>query len=165
MKITPLDVRQQQFEKELRGLNRKEVENFLDLVASEMEQTIRQSNDLKDELRRQETRLLEFQEREQVLKETLMTAQKMTNDIKSNAERESEMIISRAEIQAEKIISLANQRLAKLIDDINELKRQRARLQSDIRSVVDAHKQLIDSMSEAEEQAKPEDVIRVMHQS
>ena len=87
----------------------------------------------------------------------------MTTDIQTSAQKESEIIISRAEVQAEKIINMAYQRLAKIINDINEMKRQHARLESGIRSTLESHYRLLEAMESArkEEQA-PEETVRVM---
>ena len=78
MRITPLDIQQQKFKNRLRGYDCKEVESFLELVAGELEQIFREMHQMKDDLRRKENHLSEFQEREKILKDTLITAQKMT---------------------------------------------------------------------------------------
>ena len=41
MKITPIDIRQQQFGKSLRGLDPREVDSFLNLVSDELEAATR----------------------------------------------------------------------------------------------------------------------------
>jgi cell division initiation protein len=143
MKITPIDIRQQQFGKTFRGLDPREVDSFLNLVSDELETATRESNRLKDELASQSRIVEEYRDRERALKETMITAQRITDDIKESARKEAEVILSQAELQAEKIIHAANDRLVKIIEDINETKRQREQLHASLVGVVEAHRKLL----------------------
>jgi hypothetical protein len=61
---------------------------------------------------------------------------------------------------------MANQRLAKLIDEINEQKRQRARLESDLRAVLDSHATMLEAnVGNRDEKQSLEDTVRVMKKS
>lgn len=148
MKITPLDIQQQRFRTAWRGLDRAEVDAFLNLVASEVEALVRENHDLKEELRRARNVLDQFREREQALKETMITAQKITDDIKHAARKDAELVVSQAELEADKILQNAHTRLTSIIDDIHELKRQRALLRENLRSVLNTHTKLLDVQEE-----------------
>ncbi len=52
MKITPIDIRQQQFGRTLRGLDAREVDSFLNLVSDELETNLKENNRLREELAR-----------------------------------------------------------------------------------------------------------------
>lgn len=52
MKITPIDIRQQQFGRSFRGLDGREVDSFLNLVSDELETLQRENNRFKEELAR-----------------------------------------------------------------------------------------------------------------
>ncbi len=148
MKLTPLDIQQHQFRSVLFGLDPKEVDAFLDLVGAAFEDLIRQNNDGLDETRRLRANLEDFREREQTLKETMITATKIAEDVKQGAQREAQAVISQAEVQAEKIIQNAHTRLVRILDDINELKRQKAQFEGNLRSLIDTHGKLLDAMSD-----------------
>ncbi|MEW5850379.1 MAG: DivIVA domain-containing protein [Myxococcota bacterium] len=150
MKITPLDIQQQRFRSVWRGLDRAEVDAFLNLVASEVEALVRENHDLKEELRRARNMLDQFREREQALKETMITAQKITDDIKHAARKDAEIVVGQAELEAEKILQNAHQRLISIIDDIHELKRQRALLRENLRGVLGTHMKLLEVNEEDE---------------
>ena len=135
MKVTPLDIQQQHFKSSWRGYNRQEVEAFLDLVSSEFEALIRESTDLKDQLRRALTRITEYEEKEKTLKEAMMMAQKASQDIRQSAKKEAELIKSEAEVQAERLIEGTKNQSVQLQQEINELKRQRLQFESSLRSV------------------------------
>ncbi len=146
MKITPIDIRQQQFGRCFRGLDSREVDSFLNLVSDELESATRENNQLKEESSRLGRLADEYRDRERTLKETMITAQKITEDIKESARKEAEIILSQAELQAEKIILAANDRLVCIIEDINEIKRQRDQLHGNLQGLVQAHrKQLHES--------------------
>jgi len=149
MKITPLDIRQKRFETALRGFSKREVEAFLELIAGEFEEVVKENISLKEEMRRLQLRLDQHTERERTLQETMVTAQRISEDVKAAAKKEAEIILADAEHQAEKIVQGAHNRLVKVVEDINELKRQRVQLESQVRSVIDAHHKLLETFSAA----------------
>src|SRR5687767_13756901 len=100
MRITPLDIQQQRFRTVWRGLDKAEVGAFLDTVAAEFEGLVREVNDLKEEQRRQRRVIDEHKERENALKETMITAQRVTDEIQRAAKKEADIILGRAELEA-----------------------------------------------------------------
>lgn len=154
MKLTPLDIQQQQFRTKLWGFDPREVDGFLDVVASDLEDVIRENKALKEEVRRKDAEIQSYKERERNLKDTMITATRITEDIKQNARKEAEMVIAQAETQAEQIIQNAHTRLARVIDDLDELKRQKTQFEESVRSMVQTHLKLLDSMSERESGAE-----------
>lgn len=154
MKITPLDIEKQEFRTGFRGYHVAEVDAFLDLVAREYEELTRESISLKDELKQKAAAIDEFRSREEALKDTMVTAQKATSEIKDAARKEADIIISRAEFQAEKIIANAHDRMVRILDDINELKRQRAQWIAHLGGLIEAHKKLLEIQQTGTELAK-----------
>lgn len=154
MKITPLDIQQQRFRTAWRGLERAEVDAFLNLVASEVEGLIRENHELKEEQRRARSMLDQFKEREQALKETMITAQRITDDIKHAARKDAEIIVGQAELEADKILQNAHGRLIQVMDDIQELKRQRAVLREGLRGMINTHQKLLDLHGDEEQEAR-----------
>lgn len=166
MRITPLDIQQKKFKKAVRGSDAREVQDYLELIANELETFMREHNQLKDEFQKLQNQLFDLQEREKILKDTLITAQKMSVEIKNVAQKESEVIIGQAEVQGEKIINMAYQRLSKIIDEINEQKRQRARIESELKAILESHTRLLEAnMSNRENEKTLEETVRVMKKS
>ena len=145
MKMTPLDIRQKRFGATLRGYSRREVEAFLELMAGEFEDVVKENIAHKEELKRLQAKLDTHQERERTLQETMVTAQRISEDVKAGAKKEAEVILADAELQAEKIINGANQRLVDLVKELNELKRQKVQFESQLESLIDSHKKLLDT--------------------
>ncbi len=148
MKLTPLDIQQQQFRTCLWGFDAKEVDAFLDALATDVEGLVRQNHALQDELKRKDGQLQEYAERERTLKDTMMTATRVTEDIKENARKESEIVIAQAETQAERIIQNAHARLLRIMEDTDELRRQKVEFESGLRSLISSHAKLLDVMAE-----------------
>ncbi|MCC7381276.1 MAG: DivIVA domain-containing protein [Deltaproteobacteria bacterium] len=155
MKLTPLDVQQQQFRSTVWGFDPKEVDAFLDQVATAFEELIREVNSLREQIQVKEAQLDEHRDREKALKETMLTATRIADEVKQGARKESELVISAAEVQAEQIIQNAYTRLARVMDEINELKRQRVQFEANLRSLVASHTKLLDAMGDRDQQLSP----------
>lgn len=146
MKITPLDVDQQQFQRVFRGCDPEEVHRFLDLVSREMEELIRENNQLKEDLRRRDQQIAEFRQHESQLREALVSAGRMTDEIKEGARKEAELITAEAELRAEKIVAAAHEKVVRLTDETNDLRLQKARLVAELRAIVEGHGRLLDTL-------------------
>lgn len=144
MNITPLDIQQQQFKgKMLGGLDPLDVDAFLQIVAAEMESLIRENSDLKEQGRRASLQLEELSQREVTLRETLLAAQKISEEMKANAQREAKLLISEAELKGEQIVAEAENLLLQLKNQIHELKRQKLQFESNLRSLLESHLKML----------------------
>ena len=92
MRITPLDVQQRRFARALRGYDREEVEAFLSLVATELEDLVRANMALREEAQRKDEVIADHRSRERALQETLVTAQKASEEIRDAARKEAEIV-------------------------------------------------------------------------
>jgi cell division initiation protein len=144
MTITPIDIQQQRFKTRAMGYEKVGVDHFLEQVADELEQYHRMVQELKEELARTRASLNEMRQREEMLKETLMTAQRMTEEIKANALKEAEILIAEAGLKAERIIQEAEDRRNQLLNEVQEIKRQKVTFQSALRGLVESHLHLLD---------------------
>jgi cell division initiation protein len=148
MNITPLDITQKQFRRVFRGLDPEEVEAFLGLVAVEFEAIVKDVLALREDNARKAEEIVEYKSRERVLQETLVTAQRASQEIREAARKEAEITISDAELQGEKIVQAAHARFLRIADDINELKRQRVQFEANVRTLVESHVKLLDAFRE-----------------
>lgn len=144
MRITPIDIQQQQFKSRLMGYDKAGVDQFLEIVAGELERLLRQNQDLQEELARNRGALTELREREATLKETLLTTQKVTDDLKANARREAELLLTDAELRAEKLMRSADERRLQLLDEIHEIRRQKIDFETSLRSMLEKHVRMLD---------------------
>jgi cell division initiation protein len=125
MRITPLDIRKQPFRKTMRGFDSEQVNGFLVQVADEFEKLIEQNNALQTELVSVRTKLEGYEKIEKTLNETLITAQRATDEAKVNAQKEAELIIKDAQVRADRYEDQCRRRVSELEAEYHSLKAQR----------------------------------------
>lgn len=121
MKLSPLDIKKQTFQKKVRGFDTQEVTFFLDEVAESYEELLNERNQLSDKVIELETNLKRYSEVEQTLKDTLITAQESSTRSLENSQKKAELIIREAELKANKILQEAEQQEAKIQERIYSL--------------------------------------------
>lgn len=144
MSITPIDIQQHRFKTRPLGYEKTGVDHFLELISDELERLTRVNQGLKEELARAKSTMDEMRGREATLKQTLMTAQQMSEDMKNNARREGEILIADAHLRAERIVRDAEDRRIQLVGEIQEVKRQKITFEAGLRALVESHMRLLD---------------------
>jgi cell division initiation protein len=124
LKLTPLDIKKQEFRKELRGYDKTEVNNFLSLIAEEMESLARENADLLEKLSTQHIKLDEYKNLEKSLQDTLIMAQKTTEEVRKNAIRESDLRVKKSKVEAQKILQESIMEKENIETEIQRLSRQ-----------------------------------------
>lgn len=143
MRLSPADVRQQQFtEKMFRGFDRDEVDRFLDQIAEDYESVIKENALLKEQLAAFEERSRSTAELERTLRDTLVTTQKLTDEMKANAKREAELIVREAHVTGEKLVEDARAEEARIQSEVKQLKRTRRQLIEDLRATLAQYQRL-----------------------
>ena len=146
MTITPLDIRQQQFKgKMLGGLDPDDVDSFLQAVAVEMEGLLRANTELKEQASRQTRELTDHAQREKDLRETMLAAQRITDEMKANAQKEAALIVSEAQLQARRLVDEAERKVADLQARIQDVRRQRLQFEAELKSLLDNHARMLGS--------------------
>jgi len=136
MKITPIDIQQVSFDVRFRGYNRKEVDNFLDLLAHDYEMLIKESQEIKEKTASLEIQVMELKKKEATLNSTLIAVQKVVDEMKQNAQKEVDLLIKEAELKAEEITQGAQVERLRLQSEIKDLQRQKVLFLENIRSVL-----------------------------
>jgi cell division initiation protein len=150
VKLTPTDVQRQAFGKRFRGFDPDEVRAFLAAVAEEMAALQRAKDEVDQQLRHLELIVNEHREREAILKNTLLTAQKAAEDIRDGARREADTVVKQAELQGDRLLDLAQTRAHEVERGILELRGHRTALRTDIRALITRLSHLLDLQEEAE---------------
>jgi len=144
MKMTPLDIQQQQFRIKFRGFDVREVDIFLEQMADAFESLQSENIRLHQEIKRLQLEAKGYREREESFKRAMLNSQKVLEQMKENARKSAELVVAEAEVKAEKILNRAQNRLSQLHEDIAELKRQRSQIEVQIRSVIEGHSKLLE---------------------
>ena len=138
--LTPLEIQKQVFARKLKGFDPAEVRAYLQMVAEEIEILIRDVDRLSRENGMLREDLDDHNQRERILKDTLLSAQKVSEDVKANARKEAELIVKDAELLSERLVSQAMTRVHDLERTIQDLK------------VISGHPLLVPSALEAVKQ-------------
>jgi cell division initiation protein len=152
-----MDIRQQQFTvKMFRGFDTQEVDTFLEDLAADYEALLKENSLLKEQLQALEERTRGLEEREKVLQETLVTTQRLVEEMKDQARREAAVIIREGEVQAERIIEASRTAEGNLQSEIIALKRTRRQLAEGLRSTVEMYQRLLEQDLKAASGDEPE---------
>ena len=151
--LTPLEIQKQTFSRVLKGYNADEVRGYLHLVAEEIERLVKDVDRLARENAHLREDLEEHNARERILKDTLLSAQKVSEDVKANARKEAELIVKDAELLSERLIAQAMSRVSDLERSIQDLKLERKAVRSRLQSTLDIVQQMVvlDAEQEANE--------------
>lgn len=159
MKVTPLDLRQQRFRTTMRGFDRTEVVAFLTEVADEYEQALRETDRLQGELARLEAVVNDHREHERNLRNTLLTAQRLADEIKANAEQEANRIVREAEGRAELILQKTQARIEDIQREIDNLRMKRREVGSSLESTITAVRNALDFVKEQDHRDRDEKIL------
>jgi cell division initiation protein len=162
MKLTPLDIQQQKFQVQWRGYDKQEVETFLEMISEDVESLMQECNKLRSEIQKCEAQLVDFRENERAIQQTIMTTQKVSDDLKRNAQREAELIISEAKVaagrimndarsQAEKVVGDSRFEVGKLTKELHDLKNRKMDYEVSFKSILESQLQLLKSAQEKNE--------------
>ena len=121
MKLTPLEIKQQQFEKSLRGFDVADVQSFLTLVSNEVEHLLNKNKELEDQIEKLNDRVRHYERVEEALHETLQTTKESVAQKLDGAKTEAQNKIDKAEIQAEMILKEANHQRQQVRQNIQRL--------------------------------------------
>jgi cell division initiation protein len=160
MNVSPLDLRQQRFHSAFRGFDKVEVTSFLAAVADDYEQALRETDRLRQDLATMETLLNEHREHERTLRATMVTAQRLSEEIKVAAEKEAARIILDAEARSQLLLEKTQARLEDVQREIDGLKLKRRDVETSIESTIQTLRNTLEYVREQEARER-EDKIRL----
>jgi len=138
MRITPLDVRQQRFKTAMRGYDRTEVVAFLTEAADDYELVVRENDRLRGDVARLEGLLAEHRSREANLRDTLVTAQQLSQQVREQGQKEAKLIVDEAQKRAALLLERAQGRLQAIERDISELHLRRRDTEGSLEASIQA---------------------------
>lgn len=145
MRITPLDVRKQEFRKAVRGLDADEVQAFLATVADEYEFVLTDNKKLREKVIELDEKVGEYRNMEKTLRDTLLTAERVMTEARQNARKEADLILRDAQMKASQEVAGISGRVEALHQQIRELRGHRDSYVARLQSLSEAQIGLIDS--------------------
>jgi cell division initiation protein len=151
LSVSPLDLRQAKFGTSMRGFDKTEVSAFLLETADGYEQALRENERLRQDMARLEATLQQYRELEGSLKSTLMSAQKVADDMRENAQQEAARLVREAEGRAELLVAKAVARAEDVQRDIDGLRLKRREAETNIESTIAALRSTLDFVREQDQ--------------
>jgi cell division initiation protein len=125
MPLTPVEIRHIQLRRTwLRGYRRKPVDQLLEDIADSFEEVWRERADLSDVLDELETEAAKHRELEALLRSTLVSAERASQDMKEQARRESDLIVQEAHAEARRVARESVAEKRRLEEDIVRIRAQ-----------------------------------------
>ena len=160
MNVTPLDLRQQQFRTSMRGFDKDEVTAFLAEAADDYAEAIREADRLRQEVARLEGLVAEHREHERNLRNTLMTAQRLADEISDNAHKQAATIIKDAESRAGLILEKAQSRYEDVQREIDGLRLKRREVEGSVEAVISSLKNTLEFVREQDARDRDDKVLQ-----
>jgi len=154
-RMSPLEIQKREFSRKWKGLDPAEVHQFLVDVAEDMEALARENSDLDGRMRSLEQENEEHREREQILKQTLLSAQQASEDIRAAARKEAELVVREGQDSAERLTHSALQRAAEIEKAIHELKMQRTNFRLQLQKMIELFQQVLEFDRDEDDKERP----------
>ena len=119
--LTPVEIENKEFKKGIRGFREDEVDEFLDIVKEDFETLYRENIDLKEKIKMYQDQINKYENIEETLKATLITAQSAAEDTCSAANKKAKIIVEEAELRSRQIIEQANNRVIEIRKEYDSL--------------------------------------------
>jgi cell division initiation protein len=159
MKVTPLDLKQQRFQTVMRGYDRGEVNAFLAEAAEDYENAVRENERLRQELSKSEAVLNEHRSQEKNLRNTLLTAQKLADEIRDNAQQEAGRILRDAEGRADLLLQKSQTRVEEVQREIDGLRLKRKDVETSLESIISALYNTIEFVRDQDNKHREEKIL------
>ncbi|MEW6507052.1 MAG: DivIVA domain-containing protein [Bacteroidota bacterium] len=144
MKFTPFGIKNQEFNKSVRGYDREEVKAFLEKLSDEFERLQQENEKLKAEIERNEEQIKEFRKIEKNLQNAMLTASESTTKAMDSAKKQTALMIKEAELKAAQLIEKAKESANAIRDSVLKLREEKKLLISRIKAMVDTQASLLE---------------------
>lgn len=138
MSLTPVEIRHVRLGRRPLGYERPTVDRLLEDIASSFEDVWRDRADLRDEIERLESELQRQREIEEALRNTLLSAERMADELRARAHREADLIVEEARAKAREIASTAEADQERTRDEIRRLRALEADVRAEFRGFLAA---------------------------
>jgi cell division initiation protein len=144
VKLSPLDIEHMEFSTSVGGYGKRQVREFLERVSQQLEETLRENQSLRDELKRRDERIEELQVGEVELKRAVIAAERIANEIKENAKHEASLILREADGQRTGMMREADTRLRSARAELARLEREQQLFREQFRGLLKAFERSLD---------------------
>ncbi|MCJ2163703.1 MULTISPECIES: DivIVA domain-containing protein [unclassified Pseudodesulfovibrio] len=144
MTVSKIDLLNKQFSRSMFGYSRMEVDQFLLELAEVMGDAIDTQKEMRKKIKRLEVSLKEYRQRDETLRDTLMSTQKIVDDLKVAASKEAQLILDEARTRADATVQKGHSRLAQMHEEIESLKRTRTQFEIQLKGLLNSHLEMLE---------------------
>jgi len=159
MKVSPLDLRQVRFRTTFRGFDKAEVLALIAEVTDDYETALKEVDKLRQDVSKMEALLNQHREHERDLRDTLMTAQRVSDDIRANAEAQARNIIREAEGRSDLLLEKTQARLEDVQREIDAMKMKRREAETTLESTIASLRNTLEFVREQEQREREEKIL------
>jgi cell division initiation protein len=146
MQMTPIDIRNKEFSKGLRGYQCAEVEKYLEIVSKEFENYYKENLELVEKIQKMEAELVRYHNIESTLHKTMVIAQQTAEEVKLAAHHEASLVLREAEQEKNKKLTELQHELDEIKGEIINLSQKRELIRTQLKSFLTAQLDLAGSM-------------------
>ena len=159
MKVSPLDLRQVRFRTAFRGFEKAEVLALIAEVTDDYENALGEVDRLRQEISKMEALLSQHREHERNLRDTLVTAQRVSDDIRTNAEAQARNILREAEGRSDLLLQKTQARLEDVQREIDGMKMKRREVETSLESTIGSLRNTLEFVREQEQREREEKIL------
>ncbi len=148
--LTALEIENKSFAKVLRGYDPLEVDEFLDSIAESLHDYAGRCKRLEQEIQLLDDQLKEYANLKNSLQEALLMAQRSADEKVNASKQQGEAIIAEARAKSENILFDASREKDHCMREVNQLKKLKRELTSEIRTVLSRFSSLVEPVHEEE---------------
>ncbi len=157
MKISPLSIKKQEFNKAVRGYDKEEVAAYLEKLADEFESLQKENDTLKKGLEESNERLTEFRKIEKNLQSTLLKAQESSSKSLESTKKQASLIVKEAEIKASQILEKARENANEIRNAVIHLREERDMIISKLKAIVTTQLKIVETKFQEKEETSQKD--------
>lgn len=143
MRLTPLDIRKQDFKRTFRGFEPEEVEAFLQMLSNQWQEILDEERKLQDKIRELEGKLKHYITVEEALQQALKTTRDSAKQTLENAKEKAALIIEEAENRAVEIKRHAEEERHQLKRDTAKVSGRRNEIVARLRAFLMSEMELL----------------------
>ncbi|MCL4289285.1 MAG: DivIVA domain-containing protein [Thermoleophilia bacterium] len=136
MTITPVEIRHVRLRRGLAGYRTTATKRLLEQIVASYEEAWRERADLRDEVERLEGELARFRDLERLLRDTMMSAERAAEDLRTQGRREYELTVQEARLKAREIVDAAEAERERHLAEIRRLQAARAAIRADLETAL-----------------------------
>ncbi|HSP87301.1 MAG TPA: DivIVA domain-containing protein [Ignavibacteriaceae bacterium] len=163
MKLSPQDIKRQEFKKSVRGFDKEEVQVLLEKLADDINELQKENESLKKELETATENLAEYKKLEKNIQDTLSKAQESTSRSLESAKKQANLTIQEAELKAQQILEKAKENTNDVRNAVIQLREEKLAIVSKLKAIINSQAHLLEM--KVENAAKEDEPMKTIEKS